>query len=55
MTMMTVETPEKKKPWNKNVLKSKMLIHAAAKKITNTMNPGNAVVRKKNIKSAAAV
>jgi hypothetical protein len=55
MTMMTVETPEEKKPSNKNVLKSKMLIHAAATKITNIMNPVNAVVKKINITIAAAV
>ncbi|XXM71091.1 hypothetical protein ACQ0QQ_15430 [Lysinibacillus sphaericus] len=55
MTMMTVGTPEKKKPLNKNVLKSKMLIHAAVIKITNIMNPENAVVKKKSIMTTAAV
>ncbi|KSU62744.1 hypothetical protein AS034_11595 [[Bacillus] enclensis] len=46
MTMMTAETPEEKKPWNKNVLKSKMHIPAAVIKIAINMNGRNADVKK---------
>jgi hypothetical protein len=55
MTMMTVETPEEKKQSSKNVLKSRILIHAAAIKIANNTNPRNADVKEKNITTAVAL